>query len=44
MADENFQALVVTEVEPKQLTRTMETHSIADLPPGDLQIRRLRES
>jgi acrylyl-CoA reductase (NADPH) len=39
MADENFRALVVTEVEPKKFARTIETRSTADLPSGDLLIR-----
>jgi alcohol dehydrogenase len=38
MADESFQALVVTETEPKTFLRTIETRSTADLPPGDLLI------
>ena len=39
MTDEKFQALVVTEVEPKKFVRTIETRSTADLPSGDLLIR-----
>jgi alcohol dehydrogenase len=39
MADETFQALVVTEVEPRKYVRRLEERSTADLPPGDLLIR-----
>ncbi len=39
MSDKTFQALVVTEAEPKKYVRAIETRSIADLPPGDLLVR-----
>jgi len=34
----NFRALVVTETEPKQFARKIETRSVDDLPAGDLLI------
>jgi len=39
MPDQTFRALVVTETEPKQFERKIETRSIAELPEGDLLIR-----
>ncbi len=39
MSDKTFQALVVTETEPKKFERAIETRSTADLPPGDLLVR-----
>lgn len=39
MTRKAFQALTVTEVEPKRYRRRLETRSISDLPPGDVLIR-----
>ncbi|MCP3962504.1 MAG: hypothetical protein GY719_32075 [bacterium] len=39
MSNRTFQALVVTETEPKKFERTIETRSTDDLPPGDLLVR-----
>ena len=39
MAPQTFQALVVTETEPEQFERKIETRSIDDLPEGDVLIR-----
>jgi len=39
MAPKTFRALVVTETEPKQFERQIETRSIDELPEGDVLIR-----
>ncbi len=39
MSETQFQAMVVTEVEPKTFERTIDTRSVSDLPEGELLVR-----